>query len=223
MLFLNMSSTLYLPPDSNESAAYVAVRRLVTERSGRQWCLFIDRDGVINRQIIGDYVRQWSDFEWLPSARRGLRLLRDWAPRLVVVTNQQGVGKGLMSADDLDTIHQNLQHDLASDGVVIDAVRACPHLESACCACRKPRPGLILGWLEEYPDVDSSLCIVIGDSQSDIGLARQVAYATGECASILIGQPDQQLPVDATFDSLGDFANAVDRIRSEERFDSKQV
>jgi len=211
-----MSSTHSSSLDSFESRDYAAVRRLIVERAGRNWCLFLDRDGVINKQIVGDYVRQWSNFEWLPSARRGLNVLRKWAPHLVVVTNQQGVGKGLMSTDDLEFIHANLRAELATDGVVIDSVRACPHLELARCGCRKPRPGLVLGWLDEHPDVDHSLSIVIGDSRSDIELAHQVAQTTGECASIRIGEhTDSKRVADARFNSLWDFASAVESIRAE--------
>jgi histidinol-phosphate phosphatase family protein len=215
MRFPSMSSTHSSPPSSSEPFADAAVRRLVSKRAGRQWCLFLDRDGVINKQIVGDYVRNWGDFEWLPSARRAFKVLRDWAPCIVVVTNQQGVGKGLMGLDELEDIHQNLRAGLAADGVAIDAIRACPHLESARCVCRKPRPGLVLGWLEEHPDIDRSLSIVVGDSESDVELARQVAKVTGDCAIVRIGRNINHKQVaDATFDSLWSFANAIAKCQS---------
>jgi histidinol-phosphate phosphatase family protein len=211
-----MSSTHSSHPSSNDTARYAVVRKLVAERAGREWCLFLDRDGVINRQIVGDYVREWRDFEWLPQARRALKVLREWAPHLVVVTNQQGIGKGLMSADDVESVHHHVRVELATKAVSIDAIQVCPHLESAGCACRKPRTGLVIGWLEHHPDIDPSLSVMVGDSQSDLELAKRVAVEVGGCASVGIGERDiHGVVADASFDSLWDFAIAVERARHE--------
>lgn len=199
------------------STSRVAVGKMVADRVDREWCLFVDRDGVINRRIVGDYVRRREDFEWLPGARCALAELRKWVPHLVVVTNQQGVGKGLMSAEDLVGIHRHLQAELAPDSVAIDAFQVCPHLESAGCACRKPRPGLVLEWLDRHPHTDASLSVMVGDSPSDLEMAANVARVTGGCVSIAIGQQaGDASPVDAMFDSLWDFAIAVGHARKEE-------
>lgn len=214
----SMSNTSCSRPSGSESARYIAVQKLVVARAGREWCLFLDRDGVMNRQIVGDYVRTWRDFEWLPRAPLALKRLSEWAPHLVVVTNQQGIGKRLMSADDVAAIHHRLQTRLAANGVSIDAIQVCPHLESAECACRKPAPGLVLDWLRQHPDSDPSLSIMIGDSRSDIELAHNVAAASGGCASIQIGRSANNGAVaNASFDSLWDFAVAVEHALREQR------
>ena len=114
---------------------------IIAARAGRQWCLFLDRDGVLNRQIIGGYVRTWHDFQWLPGARTAMCVLRAWAPRLVIVTNQQGIGKGVMTAEDVAETHWRLEDELRSKGVRIDAIQVCPHLESLGCRCRQ-KPSL---------------------------------------------------------------------------------
>jgi len=186
------------------------IRGLVAARKGRDWCLFLDRDGVINRQVVGDYVRRWQQFEWLPGAVPALRMLREWAPHLVVVTNQQGIGKGLMSTDDVAAIHQRLQSQIACEGREIDSFQVCPHLESSGCRCRKPQPGLVLDWLAQHPEVDPSLSIVVGDSLVDLRLAEMVAAATGGCASVQIGGARLPATADASFDSLLDFAAALE-------------
>ena len=191
------------------------LQSLVVDRAGREWCLFLDRDGVINRQIVGDYVRSWRQFEWLPNVTPALKRLRDWAPHLVIVTNQQGIGKDLMSAQDVEDIHRKLSAELALEGVTIDAIQVCPHLEATNCPCRKPSPGLVLEWLRQNPDNQSSLSIVAGDSGSDLELACNVATATGGCASIQIGSGDLGGVADVSFDSLWDFALAVDHARKE--------
>lgn len=187
-----------------------AICNMVEKRQGRQWCLFLDRDGVLNRQIVGDYVRSWNDFVWLPKAKLALKELRAWAPYIVVVTNQQGVGKGLMTIGDLEAIHRRLQAELAAEGVGIDAFQICPHLESAHCACRKPNPGLVLDWLGQHPSCDPRLSIMAGDSQGDLNLAHNVATTVGSCASIEIGgRGDPDAIADASFDSLFDLSVAV--------------
>lgn len=184
-----MSNTRFSRLANRKADPYAAIRKMVAERAGHQWCLFLDRDGVINRQVVGDYVRNWRQFEWLPGAARALKKLRAWAPYIVVVTNQQGVGAGLMSAVDVMVIHRHLQMQLASDGVLIDGFQVCPHHRSQRCGCRKPRPGLVLDWLRRHPDSEPLLSIVVGDSLSDLELAHNVAAAAGACASVQIGAP----------------------------------
>ena len=218
MRSLSMSNTRSSHLGSKDSAHYAAVLKLVVERVGRDWCLFLDRDGVMNRQIVDDYVRRWREFEWLPRAPLALKKLRAWAPHLVVVTNQQGIGKGLMSADDVATIHHRLRAELAVNGVWIDAFQVCPHLEPAGCTCRKPRPGLVLDWLGQHPASEPSLSIMVGDSQSDLELAHNVAATAGGCSSIQIGaRTNRGAVADASFDSLWDFAVVVERAREEQR------
>ena len=217
MRFPNMSNQRSSRPISSSQAHRAAVGKLVADRIGRDWCLFLDRDGVINRRVVGDYVRSWRQFEWLPGAQVALKTLREWAPHLVVVTNQQGIGKGLMSARDVATVHTHLEADLAAGGVAIDGFAVCPHLESAGCACRKPAPGLVLDWLRRHPDTQPSLSIMVGDSESDLELARNVAAAVGRCVSIHIGRGSPGEVADVTFDSLADLAVAVREARVEQR------
>ena len=212
-----MSNMSFSRHSGGRSPAHQAtVQQLVAERAGREWCLFLDRDGVINRQVVGDYVRSWRHFEWLPGAAFAVKKLREWAPHVVVVTNQQGIGKGLMSADDVASIHQHLLDGLAPDRSAVEAFQVCPHLESVNCACRKPRPGLVLDWLGEHPDSEPSLSIMVGDSLGDLELARNVAAVVGGCASIHIAEAGSRGIADASFESLWDFAAAVGYARGEQ-------
>lgn len=191
-------------------------RALVAGRAGREWCLFLDRDGVINRRIIGDYVRDWSQFEWLPGAREAINILSRWAPHIAVVTNQQGIGKGLMTDDDLAVIHRHMQDEVARGGREFDAIQVCPHLESAGCACRKPRPGLVLDWLADNPGCDPRLSLIVGDSVSDLNLARNVAARVGECAAVHITSGAEVGEAALSAASLWDFAVEVAAARGED-------
>jgi histidinol-phosphate phosphatase family protein len=211
-----MSNTPSSPPSnsSTSSGPQALVDEIVAARVGRQWCLFLDRDGVLNRRVVGDYVRSWSDIEWLPGVHAALPELRQWAPYVVVVTNQQGIGKGLMSSGDVTEIHLRLQAELADQGVVIDEFLVCPHLESDGCDCRKPKPGLVLDWLARHRDCEAELSVMVGDSPSDLEMAHNVAAVTGGCIGIGIGgRTGVAALADAVWDSLGDFAVAVGQAR----------
>lgn len=200
-------------PHHYDDSVGESLRKLIVPRIGRRWTLFLDRDGVINRRIVGDYVRGPEQFEWLPNAAQAVKELVKWAPYLVVVTNQQGVGKGLMRSEDVCLIHRRIQDELkAIGGGAIDGFNVCPHLESAGCICRKPRPGLVTQWLHRHPESDPRLSLMVGDSPSDHELASNVAAVTGGCGSIHIGNTANRA-TNASFPSLWEFACAVKRVK----------
>jgi D-glycero-D-manno-heptose 1,7-bisphosphate phosphatase len=177
------------------------------------WCLFLDRDGVINRRIVGDYVRTTRQWEYLPGALQALRLLSEWAPRIVIVTNQRGVGRGLVSEAELDRIHTRLLEDVAIVGARVDAIQVCPHLESDGCPCRKPQPGLALSWLAVNREVNPARSVMVGDSPSDMGMAQNLAAVTGGCVRVLIDDRSDPSMSTATADyrypTLLDYAKDV--------------
>ncbi len=142
------------------------------------WTLFLDRDGTLNRNIEGDYVRNPQQFEWLPGALEALRIFAKHFGKIIVLTNQQGIGKGLMTVDDLERIHSKMLADAKSSGGRIDAVYACPHLASDSCGCRKPKTGLALQARNDFPDIDFTRSVVIGDKWSDISLGKAIGAAT---------------------------------------------
>ena len=129
--------------------------------------VFLDRDGVINRRLPGDYVRSWGQFLFLPGARAGLRLLREAGHVLVVITNQRGIGRGLMSEEDLAEIHRRMQIELVRANAGVDAILHCPHDQGEGCRCRKPGPGMIEQALERF-EIDPSRSWVVGDSLTDL-------------------------------------------------------
>jgi D-sedoheptulose 7-phosphate isomerase len=131
--------------------------------------IFLDRDGVINRNR-DDYVKSWSEFAFLPGACRAIARLSHAGYRVFVVTNQACVGKGLTSLTAVDDIHRRMQEQVTLAGGRIEAILLCPHRADAGCACRKPNPGLLLRARDEY-GVDLSSALFIGDSVSDIRTA----------------------------------------------------
>jgi D-glycero-D-manno-heptose 1,7-bisphosphate phosphatase len=142
------------------------------DRSGSsKRCAFLDRDGVINRVAQpGHYILRWGDFAFIPQVVDWIRLLRLFGYRVIVVTNQRCVARGLLSLDDLHAIHYRMQAILDAAGAPLDAVYFCPH-EDGECNCRKPRPGLVLKAAEDH-DLNLGECLLIGDSRRDAELAR---------------------------------------------------
>lgn len=166
------------------------------------WTLFLDRDGVLNRRIVGGYVLEHRQFEWLPGVLPALRTLTRRFGRTVVVTNQQGVGKGLMTADDLSVIHRKMLEQARYAGSEIDAVYACTSLATAGDHRRKPGAGMFADAAAEFPEIAPARSVMVGDSPSDIAFAR----AAGMHA-VYIGPPGPTASAaDAAFPTLYDFA-----------------
>jgi len=172
--------------------------------------LFLDRDGVLNvKAPEGAYVADRAGFQLLPGVPEALAALRVALPglRIVVVTNQRGIARGLLSPITVDAIHGTMRAQLAAAGGDLDAVLVCPHdLDE--CDCRKPRPGLLLQALARFPDIDPRTSAMVGDSLSDL----EAGHAIG-AHLYLVGEPERRarvsraahergLAIDAEADSL---------------------
>jgi D-glycero-D-manno-heptose 1,7-bisphosphate phosphatase len=144
--------------------------------------VFLDRDGVINRGRPG-YVRTPEQFEFLPGAIDGMRLLRDRGWRLVVVTNQDAAGWKLVPERQLGRIHDHMTTGLKKKGVDIAAVYYCPHNVLSDCACRKPRPGMLLAAARDL-GVRPRMAWMVGDKPQDV----QTGRAFG-CRTAWVGPP----------------------------------
>ena len=129
--------------------------------------LFLDRDGILNKHLLGDYVRNWNMWEWLPGVLEAMPLIAQRYQRIFIVTNQQGVGKGLMTQTDLDDVHRHMLSDIEKAGGRIDKIYTCTDLESAHCPNRKPEIGMALQAQHDFPEVDFHRSVMVGDSKSD--------------------------------------------------------
>jgi len=139
--------------------------------------VILDRDGVLNYEAPeGSYVREPSEFRWLPGALEGLALLRRAGLRLSVATNQAGVGRGVMSLAQLAAVHERMQAEAAAHGGTIDAVLYCPHAPEKRCSCRKPAPGLIQAAVAGS-GIAASDTIVVGDDLRDLEAAERAGIA----------------------------------------------
>ena len=144
--------------------------------TGRRPAVFFDRDGVINADL--GYVGDASRFALLPGAAEGVRAAAEAGALCFLVTNQSGVARGFYTEANVRALHRHMAEALARDGARFDDIRYCPHLPAAPvaayrldCACRKPRPGMILDLMARWP-VDPARSVLIGDKPSDVAAAR---------------------------------------------------
>jgi len=167
--------------------------------------VFLDRDGVLTRERP-DYVKTPNELEILPRIGPPLRALRERGFRLVIVTNQSVVGRGLATHEDLGRIHEKLQSELKRMGCYVDAIYYCPHVPEERCSCRKPQPGLLLKAAKDLGiDLDDSW--MIGDKEIDLEAAKRAG-----CRGVRVET------------NLGDLHQAVSTIiRKEEKTESGET
>jgi D-glycero-D-manno-heptose 1,7-bisphosphate phosphatase len=144
---------------------------------------FLDRDGVINRKARkGEYVTRWEEMEILPGVSEAIALLNEAGYRVIVVSNQRCVAKGLITTAELEVLHRRLCETLASTGATIDTIYYCPHEKQPPCLCRKPQPGMLLDAARAH-DIDLAASWMIGDSDSDVEAGRRAGCKTARLLS----------------------------------------
>ncbi len=169
----------------------------------KQWSLFLDRDGVINKKMDNnDYVKHWADFEFLEGVNVALKNLNSIFGTIVVVTNQQGIGKHLYRIEDLDLIHKNMLYDINYLGGRIDKVYYSPYLDSENHPTRKPSTGMGLQAKKDFPNIDFTKSIIVGDSMSDMEFGRNLGMKT-----VFISENKKEdAKIDFNFTSLVEFS-----------------
>lgn len=127
--------------------------------------IFLDRDGTINVEV--NYLHEPEKFQFLPNVPEALKLLQSLHYKLIVITNQAGIAKGIYPMKDMERTNDYMIQQLKSVGVTLDGIYFCPHRTEDHCICRKPLPGMILQATKDL-DVDLSKSWTIGDKLSDI-------------------------------------------------------
>jgi len=145
--------------------------------------VFLDRDGVINKKMPeGDYLKDWSEFSFLPGVFKAIRMLKKKDFLVVVVTNQRGIAKGIITEEKLKQIHKSMLDKIRKYGGNIDAIYFCPHDVSSGCECRKPKSGMILRAIEDFKnhdiEIDLERSYVIGDCEKDITAGKPLEIKT---------------------------------------------
>ena len=140
----------------------------------KNWTLFLDRDGVINERLIGDYVKSVEEFVFCKGAIEAIATFTKIFGKIIVITNQQGIGKTIMGEKDLLKIHQHMSAEIKKYGGLITDIFYCPDLASKNQNCRKPNPIMAHKAKERYPSIDFNKSLMIGDSESDMTFADNV-------------------------------------------------
>jgi histidinol-phosphate phosphatase family protein len=175
--------------------------------------VFLDRDGVIieNR---ANYVRSWDDVSFLPGVFPALRRLFESPYRIVIVTNQSAVGRGLLTLELAKEINTRIVNAIEEQGGRIDSMQMCPHTPQDKCSCRKPEPGMLIQASAEF-SLDLATSVLIGDSRTDLlagkaaGIGHLVLVRTG------LGADQESLLEESGLSSIhvfDDLAKAISRL-----------
>ena len=175
--------------------------------------IFLDRDGVIieNRD---DYVRKWRHVEIFPWALRALARVANSPFKIVIVTNQSVVGRGIISLEEAQSINDRLVLEIRRAGGRIDGVYLCPHRPDEGCNCRKPRPGLIFQAKRELL-LDLKCSFMVGDALSDLAAAKAAGVESGALVRTGLGSCKPQPVVDEvahSFQTYQDLEAALERM-----------
>ncbi len=144
---------------------------------GKGWTLLLDRDGVINKELPNDYVKRWSEFEWEQKSKEAIAALCFHFDKILVITNQRGVGIGVMSENDLHTIHSKMIAEINAAGGRIDKIYYCTDVDRNSYN-RKPNPGMGLQAKVDYPEIDFSKTVMVGNTLHDMEFGRRLGTMT---------------------------------------------
>ncbi|MBN1339902.1 MAG: HAD family hydrolase [Bacteroidales bacterium] len=169
----------------------------------KRWTLFLDRDGVINKRVPGGYVTKPEDFVFLPGVKKALAEFSRVFGKIILVTNQQGIGKKIMTEQQLDAVHAFMLKEIMDAGGRIDRIYHSPFLESENNPYRKPGTGMALQALKDFPQIRFDKSVMAGDSATDIDFGRNSGMVT-----VLINPADtgSEIHADYTFEGLPPFA-----------------
>lgn len=152
----------------------------------KRWTLFLDRDGVINVRLIDDYVKSISEFQFCDGTLEAIANFSKVFGRIIIVTNQRGIARGLMTEDDYDSVTNFMLSEIDKKGGHIDQVYHCPHDRDSGCNCRKPLPGMAQQARSDYPEIELTHSIMAGDSASDMAFAHNAGIIP-----VFIGSSDK--------------------------------
>lgn len=140
--------------------------------------LFLDRDGVINERLPDRYVKYPNQFAFTPGFLDKIGNITSFFDQIIIITNQQGIGKGLMNHEHLSIVHQHMMNQVFDAGGRIDAIYYCPELAKNEPNCRKPSTNMPLKAQEDFPSIDFEQSIMVGDSPCDMEMGKKLNMLT---------------------------------------------
>lgn len=171
------------------------------------WTLFLDRDGVINKDK-SPYTLNAGEFEFYPGVPEAIAFLSGVFKYVIVTTNQRGIGRNMMTETDLEHIHHKMLSVISAAGGKIEKIYYCTAIDNSN-PCRKPNPGMALQAMKDYPEVLPEKSIIVGNNISDMQFGRNAGFHT-----VLVHTTGTRVHmphplVDIQMDSLPAFADAL--------------
>lgn len=180
--------------------------------ANKDWTLFLDRDGVINHETVGSYITHWDEFRFYEGVLGAVKQFSEIFGTVVMVTNQRGVGRGIMSLDALKDINIRMTAAIHENGGRLDKIYACTALEDSD-HNRKPNTGMALQAKEDYPEIDFRKSVMIGNTLSDMEFGKKMGMHTIFIAST---HEPFELPHDLIDEQYGSLADCANSFRSAE-------
>ena len=179
--------------------------------------VILGRDGVLN-QFREGHVTEPAEWVPIPGALEAVSRINHAGWHVVVATNQSGIGRGMIDMSAVNAVHAELIRQLQAEGGRLDAVFFCPHTPEEACACRKPKPGLLLDLIQRY-GIDPATVPVVGDTLRDLQAARAAGaqphlVLSGRASALPPAELQAMLdavPGTAVHGSLGEFADHLQR------------
>ena len=196
-----------IPEDYNRVQEELNQPPLDLNKIDKNWTLFLDRDGVLNQDKVGSYIFNPGEFVFYDGVPEVFKLFKEKFGRIIIATNQRGVGRSLMSVADLGEIHQRMLTTIENSGGKIDAIFYADSIHNDD-PVRKPNPGMALKAKEQFPEIDFSRSIMIGNNISDMQFGRNSGMYTvflKTTTPVVLPHPE----IDFAFNSLTDFAKAL--------------
>ena len=197
-----------IPEDFSRAQQEFSLPSLDLKNIDKSWTLFLDRDGVINHEKPASYVFTPYEFIFYDGALESFKTFAGKFNRIIIVTNQRGIGKGLMTDDDLTIIHKKLVDAVKNEGAEIGNIYYSTSLDNFY-PTRKPNPGMAFLAKNDFPEIDFSKSIMVGNNSSDMQFGRNAGMHT---VFLKTTKPNQAVPhpdIDFAFNSLADFAKAL--------------
>lgn len=174
----------------------------------KSWTLFLDRDGVINHEKKENYILNWQEFKFYDGVKEAMEIFNQKFGTIVMVTNQRGIGKKLMTEDDLHDIHYNMLAEISTAKGRVDKIYYCSDLNNDSMN-RKPNPGMAYQAKIDFDHIDFNRSIMVGNKLSDMNFGRNAGISTVFLATT---NPETEFPhpaIDARFNSLLEFAQSL--------------
>ena len=197
-----------IPEDYFRAQEDFSLPPLQLEKVDSSWTLFIDRDGVINYEKKEDYIRNIEEFRFYEGVPDAFRKLAAKVGKIIIVSNQRGVGRELMTLADLESIQRHMRSEIEKAGGRIDEMYFCTAVDNKD-PRRKPNPGMAFEAMKKWSDISPSRSIMIGNKRSDMQFGRNAGMYTVFVATTNPEVPFPHPDIDMRFNSLPELAKAL--------------